>query len=768
MVFIVEAVISTLLSASLQVLFDRLSPRTNLIEFFQRHKFDEILFENLETTLLQVNAVLSDAEEKQITNLSVRQWIDELKDAAYHTADLLDEIHSLALAESHASNSSALNKRVQKSKSKIEKMTRKLDNMAKHKDVLGLKEIFSEKPSPRLQLTSLVDETEVYGRGTDKRKIMDFLLSGAGESCFKFEIGKSHRISKRARHFSYVRDQTVDGLEKFDALKEAEFLWTFLPLSLSSSSVSCSINMTVVDTYLPRQKQLRVLSLSHYGNINVLPDKFGKLLHLRYLDLSHNAIAELPKSIGCLYNLQTLILSHCAQLVRLPASMINLINLGHLDLNRTTSLIMMPLEFGRLKSLQILTAFVVSNSTRGSSISELGGLLLLRGKLTILELQNVRNVEDTENAKLKDKENVKELEFNWSSNVGHDQETILEKLSPHENIEKVSIAGILKFEDMPNWIHWSSLAVTGGGFPSLQELHIQKCENLIEIPNCLPSLELLFIDECWQFQFDDFIDYPALQTLHIESCNYPTNFTLNFFSQIKFLHIQNCRYLRFLEISEELHQELSLFWVLEISECPNMELFSGRGFPAPNLTTFSVLNCNNLRSMPEQMHTLLSSLQTLKISGCPKLVSFPDGGLPPSLQTLTIQNCVNLTPQNAWGLRNMSSLTRLIIECAYDNVTSFPDEGLLPASLTSLEISGFQVLKNLDLSGLQHLILLNDLHIECSRLQTLSDGMLPTSLSSLRISGSSSLTDLCRKDQGVYWDKISHIPNKVINSTEIH
>ncbi|TXG55934.1 hypothetical protein EZV62_017247 [Acer yangbiense] len=327
---------------------------------------------------------------------------------------------------------------------------------------------------------------------------------------------------------------------------------------------------------------------------------------------------------------------------------------------------------------------------------------------------------------------------------------------------------ILKFEDMPNWIHWSSLAVTGGGFPSLQELHIQKCENLIEIPNCLPSLELLFINECWQLQFDDFIDYPALQTLHIESCNYLTNFSLNFSSQIKFLRIQNCRYLRFLEISEELHQELSLFGELEISECPNMELFSGRGFPAPNLTTFSVLNCNNLRSMPEQMHTLLSSLQTLKISGCPKLVSFPDGGLPLSLQTLTIQNCVNLNPQNAWGLRNMSSLTRLIIECAYDNVTSFPDEGLLPVSLASLEISGFPVLKNLDLSGLQHLISLNDLHIECSRLQTLSDGTLPSSLSSLRISGCSSLTDLCRKDQGVYWDKISHIPNKVINSSEIH
>ncbi|KAK4841486.1 hypothetical protein QYF36_005359 [Acer negundo] len=792
MLFIEGAIISALLSASLQVLFDRISPRTNLCEFLQRHKFDEILLEKLETTMLQVNAVLGNAEEKQITNLFVRQWLEELKDTAYHTVDLLDEIYSLAFAECQAIDSPALKKKVQNHKTKLQEMINKLDDIAKHKDVLGLEASFSGKTSPRLQLTSLVDETEF----------------ASGESCFKFERGKPSGTSKKARHFSYVRDH-FDGLEKFDALGEAKFLWTFLPLSLSIHGGSCSINMTVVDEYLPRQKRLRVLSLSHYGNINMLPKKFGKLLHLRYLDLSHTAIGELPSSVGYLYNLQTILLTHCILLVRLPDNMRNLINLGHLDLNGTNSLRMMPPEFGRLKSLRILTTFVVSQE--GSSIKELGGLLHLGGKLSILQLQKVRGAEDAENADLKNKKNIKELEFSWSSTGLADGETtILEKLHPHENIEKLSIRGncsslpslgqlsslqelhvknmlvlesihvefygnavipfaslcILKFEDMPKWINWSALTDTGGGFPSLQELHIRKCDYLIEIPNCLPLLELLFISECWQLQFQDFIDYPALQTLHIESCNYPMNFTLNFFSNLKFLQIQDCRYLRFLEISEELHhQELSFFQELEISECPNMELFSGRGLPAPNLTTFSISNGNNLRSMPEQMHMLLSSLQTLNISGCPKLVSFPDGGLPPSLQILTIKNCVNLTPQNSWGLRNLESLTCLTIECAYANVTSFPDEGLLPASLTFLQISEFPVLQTLNLSGLQHLTMLKDLQIHsCNQLQILSDGSLPTSLSSLTITGFPSLTDLC---QGIYWDKISHITYTFINGNQI-
>ncbi|KAK1553389.1 hypothetical protein Q3G72_034131 [Acer saccharum] len=426
------------ISASLQVLFDKIAPRSNLWEFLQRHEADMILFKDLETTMLQVNAVLSDAEEKQITNLFVRKWIDELKDAAYHTTDLLDEIHSKALQKFHATNScneSDLKRVIQDSKPKLEEMTRKLDKLAKYKDVLRLKDSFSGKPSPRLQLTSLLSSLQ--------------------------------------------------------------------------------------ELHVKEMPEIESIDFEFYGQAS-------------------NPFASLR---------------------------------------------------------------------------------------------------------------------------------------------------ILKFEHMPKWKNWSTSAVTRAVFPLLLELHIQKCENLIEMPNCLPSLESLFIIKCWKLQIDDFMDYPALQTLYLRSCSYPVYITLNFFSKFKLLQIQDCTFLKYLEISEELHQELSFFQELKISDCPSMLLFSGTGIlSAPNLTTFSVWNCNNLRSMPEQMCTLLTSLQTLNISNCPELVLFPNGGLPPSLQTLTIQNCVKLTPQNAWGLRNMTSLTCLTIECAYANVTSFPDEGLLPVSLKNLQI----------------------------------------------------------------------------------
>ncbi|KAK7401130.1 hypothetical protein VNO78_12446 [Psophocarpus tetragonolobus] len=47
--------------------------------------------------LLAVNVVLNDAEEKQITDLAVKAWLDELKDAVYDAEDLLDEINTESL-----------------------------------------------------------------------------------------------------------------------------------------------------------------------------------------------------------------------------------------------------------------------------------------------------------------------------------------------------------------------------------------------------------------------------------------------------------------------------------------------------------------------------------------------------------------------------------------------------------------------------------------------------------------------------------------------
>jgi len=54
-------------------------------------------FEKLKDTLTGIQAVLLDAEEKQIGNQQLSHWLEELKDAFYEVEDLLDEFEIQAL-----------------------------------------------------------------------------------------------------------------------------------------------------------------------------------------------------------------------------------------------------------------------------------------------------------------------------------------------------------------------------------------------------------------------------------------------------------------------------------------------------------------------------------------------------------------------------------------------------------------------------------------------------------------------------------------------
>ena len=137
----------------------------------------------LKTTMISGGGLHDDAEEKQITNTAVRDWLDEYKDAVYEAEDFLDEIaYETLRQELEAETQTFINplelKRLREIEEKSRGLQERLDDLVKQKDVLGLINRTGKEPSsPKSRTTSLVDERGVYGRDDDREAVLMLLVS---------------------------------------------------------------------------------------------------------------------------------------------------------------------------------------------------------------------------------------------------------------------------------------------------------------------------------------------------------------------------------------------------------------------------------------------------------------------------------------------------------------------------------------------------------------------------------------------------------------
>ena len=86
-----EVVGGAFLSSVFQTLFDKIAS-SDVISFFRKKKLNQGLLRKLKLLLLSANAVVDDAETKQLRNRLVRDWLHELKAATYDAEDLMIEI----------------------------------------------------------------------------------------------------------------------------------------------------------------------------------------------------------------------------------------------------------------------------------------------------------------------------------------------------------------------------------------------------------------------------------------------------------------------------------------------------------------------------------------------------------------------------------------------------------------------------------------------------------------------------------------------------
>ncbi|KAK9069100.1 hypothetical protein SSX86_013216 [Deinandra increscens subsp. villosa] len=155
-------------------------------------------------TLTQIQAVLVDAGQKHIREIAVQLWLNKLQHLAYEIDDVLDDMATEAIQyqltqESNNSTSKVLKffptkfhavKYGLKMKSKLDKITTKLDDLVKEKNRLGLNDNVqrSGRASRPLEETSLVDVSKVKGRGSDKQALLENLLSNESSSGQKVNV----------------------------------------------------------------------------------------------------------------------------------------------------------------------------------------------------------------------------------------------------------------------------------------------------------------------------------------------------------------------------------------------------------------------------------------------------------------------------------------------------------------------------------------------------------------------------------------------------
>lgn len=171
------------LSASVEVLLERIVSY-EFLHFFRSKELDASL-------LLSLQAVLNDAEEKQIANPAIKEWLDELTHALYDADDLLDEINTEALRckVEAVSQSQPISDQVRNFLSypfkrfygainaEIQAVFQRLEQFSMQKDILALREGVSSRVWHGTPTSSVVDESAIYGRDDDKKILKDYLLS---------------------------------------------------------------------------------------------------------------------------------------------------------------------------------------------------------------------------------------------------------------------------------------------------------------------------------------------------------------------------------------------------------------------------------------------------------------------------------------------------------------------------------------------------------------------------------------------------------------
>uniref|UniRef100_F6I6M7 Disease resistance RPP13-like protein 1 n=1 Tax=Vitis vinifera TaxID=29760 RepID=F6I6M7_VITVI len=752
-----------LLSASLQVLFQRLAS-PELINFIRRRNLSDELLSELKRKLVVVLNVLDDAEVKQFSNPNVKEWLVHVKGAVYDAEDLLDEIATDALrckmeaADSQTGGTlkawkwnkfSASVKTpfaIKSMESRVRGMIDLLEKIALEKVGLGLAEGGGEKRSPRPRSpisTSLEDDSIVVGRDEIQKEMMEWLLSDntTGDKMGVMSIvgmGGSGKTTLARRLYNDEEVKKHFDLQAWVCVS-TEFLLIKLTKTILEeirSPPTSADNLNLLQLQLKKQLSNKKFLLVLDDVWNLKPRDEEKLILLWMAEgLLHPRQNEgrRMEGIGESYFDELLAKSFFQKSFYGNASFQFLETLSFEDMQNWEKWLCRG-EFPRLQKLFIRRCPKLSGKLPEQLLSLVefqidGCPQLLMASLTVPAICRLRMMDfgklqlqmaGCDFTALQTSE-IEILDVSqWSQLPMAPHQLSIRKCDYVESLleEEISQTNI---HDLKIYDCSFSRSLHKVGLPTtLKSLVIYECSKLeILVPELfrchLPVLESLIIN---RGVIDDSLSL---------------SFSLGIFPKLTHFRILNLKGLEKLSILVSEGDPTSLC-SLFLDGCPDLESIE---LHALNLESCSIYRCSKLWSLAHAH----SSVQELNLGSCPELL-FQREGLPSNLRKLEI---TDFTPQVECDLQRLTSLTHFTINGGCEDIELFPKDCLLPSSLTSLQIVELSNLKSLDSRGLQQLTSLLQLQIRnCPELQFSTGSVLQhlISLKRLEIDGCSRLQSL--------------------------
>ncbi|KAF8676408.1 hypothetical protein HU200_046952 [Digitaria exilis] len=300
--------------------------------------------------------------------------------------------------------------------------------------------------------------------------------------------------------------------------------------------------------------------------------------------------------------------------------------LRHLYTHECWNLKCMPLEIGRLTSLQTLTNFVVGTGSACSSIREVQHLNDLGGSLQLSQLENVTEAKDAKQASLGNKKDLRELSLTWRREMEKQNcHKVLESLQPPLGLEALRISNY-QGTNFPTWM---------GMMPNMVELHLYKCNMSEKLPplGSVPVLQVLRLEILEKMKClcsgGTFFNFPSLMELRLNDLpEFDRWCEVNWvqrekimFPRLQKLFIKNCGKLTALPGATRLGQSCSgdyeeaeerqlrsAFPMLKVLELQYLSKFhmweetdatQGKQMIFPQLEDLSISQCEELATLPE-------------------------------------------------------------------------------------------------------------------------------------------------------------------------